>query len=200
MYAARLDVRFVGRLVGRMAITSRSEVPILSPTVVHCTALSLSAVVVVVEAAPAVSVGDTLAAVFEQVGTIRCKVTETRGGGFQAIITDDLETRTKLAATINWLKKKTLREASDLRDGYRRRPLTSTAYLYTEAGETEVFIVDVSSTGALISSTTRPPLGATVSVGKINGRVVRHADLGFAITFYEMADLARLNADLTARL
>lgn len=200
MYAARPDVRFVGRLVGRMAITSRAEVPILSPTVVHCTALSLSAVVVVVEVATAVSVGDSIAAVFEQVGAIRCKVTETRSGGFQAAMTDDPETRSKLAATINWLKKKTLREASDLRDGYRRRPTTSTAYLYTEAGETEVLIVDVSTTGALISSTIRPPLRATVSVGKIKGRVVRHAELGFAITFTEMADLARLTTDLTVRL
>jgi hypothetical protein len=47
-------------------------------------------------------------------------------------------------------------------------------------------IIDVSQSGAGVASEERPPLGAMVTLGKVQGRVVRHLEDGFAIEFVRL--------------
>ena len=44
-------------------------------------------------------------------------------------------------------------------------------------------VVDVSQSGAAITSDQRPQIGSLVTLGKVPGRVVRYLDDGFAIEF-----------------
>ena len=44
-------------------------------------------------------------------------------------------------------------------------------------------IIDVSQSGAGIATDQRPPIGSRVMLGKVQGRVVRHLEDGFAIEF-----------------
>lgn len=44
-------------------------------------------------------------------------------------------------------------------------------------------IIDLSQSGAAICADYRPPLGASVSLGAINGEVCRHTPEGFALSF-----------------
>jgi len=44
-------------------------------------------------------------------------------------------------------------------------------------------IIDVSESGAGIASNERPAIGALVTLGRVQGRVVRHLEDGFAIEF-----------------
>ena len=44
-------------------------------------------------------------------------------------------------------------------------------------------IIDVSQSGAGIASEQRPPIGSLLTLGKVQGRVVRHLEDGFAIEF-----------------
>ena len=44
-------------------------------------------------------------------------------------------------------------------------------------------IIDVSQFGAGIATRERPPIGTLVTLGKVQGRVVRHLEDGFAIEF-----------------
>jgi len=44
-------------------------------------------------------------------------------------------------------------------------------------------ILDVSQSGAGIATQERPPIGTLVTLGKVQGRVVRHLEDGFAIEF-----------------
>jgi hypothetical protein len=44
-------------------------------------------------------------------------------------------------------------------------------------------IIDVSQSGAGVASDQRPPIGSLVTLGKVQGRVVRHLEDGFAIEF-----------------
>jgi hypothetical protein len=44
-------------------------------------------------------------------------------------------------------------------------------------------IIDVSLSGAGIASDQRPPIGALITIGKVQGRVVRHLEDGFAVEF-----------------
>jgi hypothetical protein len=47
-------------------------------------------------------------------------------------------------------------------------------------------IIDMSLSGAGVATDQRPPLGALVTLGKVQGRVVRHLEDGFAIEFTRM--------------
>jgi hypothetical protein len=49
-------------------------------------------------------------------------------------------------------------------------------------------VIDLSQSGAAIgiSGDLRPPIGVVVTVGKAQGRVVRHIDDGFAIEFMRL--------------
>jgi hypothetical protein len=44
-------------------------------------------------------------------------------------------------------------------------------------------IIDMSLSGAALSSEIRPQLGVLITIGKVPARVVRHLDDGFAIEF-----------------
>ena len=44
-------------------------------------------------------------------------------------------------------------------------------------------IIDLSQSGAAIATDQRPPIGALVTLGKSQGRVVRHLEDGFAVEF-----------------
>jgi len=44
-------------------------------------------------------------------------------------------------------------------------------------------VIDISLDGASLNAETKPPIGEIVTVGKTQGRVVRHHDCGFAIQF-----------------
>jgi hypothetical protein len=46
-----------------------------------------------------------------------------------------------------------------------------------------VRVIDLSQSGAAISSKERPDIGALVTIGKATGRVVRHLEDGFAVEF-----------------
>ena len=47
-------------------------------------------------------------------------------------------------------------------------------------------LIDVSLSGAAVATDQRPPIGALVTLGKVQGRVVRHLDDGFAVEFLRM--------------
>jgi hypothetical protein len=47
-------------------------------------------------------------------------------------------------------------------------------------------LIDVSLSGAAVATDQRPPLGALVTIGKVQGRVVRHLDEGFAVEFLRL--------------
>ena len=47
-------------------------------------------------------------------------------------------------------------------------------------------LIDLSLSGAAVATDQRPPMGALVTLGKVQGRVVRHLDDGFAVEFVRM--------------
>ncbi len=57
-------------------------------------------------------------------------------------------------------------------------------------------ILDASQSGAAIASTERPALGLLVGVGKLQARVVRHLDDGFAVEFTRLQHLDFLAENL----
>ena len=44
----------------------------------------------------------------------------------------------------------------------------------------------MSQSGAAVTSDQRPPIGTLVTLGKVQGRIVRHLEEGFAIEFIRL--------------
>jgi hypothetical protein len=59
-------------------------------------------------------------------------------------------------------------------------------------------IIDASESGVAISSKERPAIGILVGIGKLQGRVVRHLDDGFAVEFTRLQHPDFLEENLTA--
>jgi hypothetical protein len=58
-------------------------------------------------------------------------------------------------------------------------------------------IIDMSQSGAGIATDQRPPIGALVILGKMQGSVVRHLEDGFAIEFTRLQHPDFLDENVT---
>jgi hypothetical protein len=59
-------------------------------------------------------------------------------------------------------------------------------------------LIDVSLSGAALATDQRPPMGALVTIGKVQARVVRHLDDGFAVEFTRLQHPDFLEESVTA--
>ena len=60
-------------------------------------------------------------------------------------------------------------------------------------------IIDMSLSGAAIASEYRPPLRSLVSLGRVQARVVRHLEDGFALEFVHEQAAETLEDNISAR-
>lgn len=198
-FAAPPDVRFVGSVNGRYTLPSRTVGEPGNPQVIECKAMSLSANEIVLTAPTAPPVGENVVVMLEQLGMIKGHVTRQAGSSFQIAVDATPEQRGKLAAKINWLKKRQVNQASDLRNERRLKPRKSKAFLYVGDAEQDCLLIDMSLSGAAVAAAVRPAIGTEICVGTIAGKVVRHMDVGFGVQFTSPQSLETLEADLTSR-
>ncbi len=196
-FSAPLDIRFVGIVGGRYSL-AKSAGDDGPPVVYACRTQSLSPTTAAI-AGPVADVGQTVSLLLDHVGFLKGQVTRRLEGGFHVDLVIDLKEQKKLAAKINWLKKRSVRQATDKREAPRQRPRNPTAYFYLGGEEHECFLIDVSLTGAGISSATRPPIGTPLQIGQLSGHVVRHMDVGFGLQFDPPQTAESLEAALSAR-
>jgi hypothetical protein len=60
-------------------------------------------------------------------------------------------------------------------------------------------IIDMSRSGAAIAAERRPPLNSQVALGRVQARVVRHLDDGFALEFVHEQLAETLEDSVTAQ-
>jgi hypothetical protein len=92
--------------------------------------------------------------------------------------------RDKLAAQLTWLANRHILGLPEDRRHGRIAPRNPVARLILPNGiNVSCRIIDVSQSGAGIATDQRPAIGALVTLGKVQGRVVRHLEDGFAVEF-----------------
>jgi hypothetical protein len=137
----------------------------------------------VVTGAP-VSVGDRIVFYLDAIGRLEGRVVRRiNDREFAAILSATPHKREKLADQITFLWSRdelALQEETPARN----TPSGRAQITLDQGGVLEGEVVDFSLVGmAIKTSSQRPPLGAWVRVGAIDGRVARHFDGGFAIDF-----------------
>jgi hypothetical protein len=149
-------------------------------------------------------VGDRLTSYFRDFGKFEGLISEAMNDSFLLELEMTRSMREGFASKLTWLEKKqkepTIR---DLRKDARIIPANPHSTLTVADGTTHgCFIIDMSVSGAAVSSQLQPQIGTPLAVGACIGRVVRLLPVGFAIKFVEPQnrhDLARLIARAAPR-
>ena len=142
-------------------------------------------------------VGDRLTSHFDAFGAFEGSISDTMNGSFLVELEMTYDQRVRMSEQLTWLEKKQ-KDPSILeqRDTSRLVPKNPHTTLTLADGSVHgCFIIDMSPTGAAVSSELQPPLGMPLAIGACIGRVVRLFATGFAIRFVErqaLDDLRRL--------
>jgi hypothetical protein len=165
-------------LLGRYMLADRREFP--------CQVVDMSpggmALVAPVSGAP----GERVIAYVDHLGRLEGKIARLLDNGFAMTIAATPRKRDKLAAQLTWLANRQILNLPEDRRHGRFVPRNPMARLILPNGTNVACrVIDLSQSGAAIALAPdlRPVVGAMITVGKTQGRVVRHIEDGFAIEF-----------------
>src|SRR5271156_5043237 len=126
--------------------------------------------------------GERIIAYVDHLGRLEGRIARLFQNGFAMTISATARKRDKLAAQLTWLANRNILGLPEDRRHGRIMPRNPITRLILPNGiNVSVRIIDVSQSGAGVASDQRPPIGALVTLGKVQGRVVRHLEDGFAI-------------------
>ena len=163
-------------LLGRYMLADRREFP--------CQVVNMSPGGMALIAPVTGVTGERVIAYVDHLGRLEGKIARLFQNGFAMTISATARKRDKLAAQLTWLANRHILGLPEDRRHGRMVPRNPVGRLILPNGvNLTCRIIDVSESGAGIASDQRPPIGALVTLGKVQGRVVRHLEEGFAVEF-----------------
>lgn len=166
-------------LLGRYMLSDRREYP-CQVTDMSPGGMALIAPVIGTE-------GERVIAYVDHVGRLEGVITRAYQNGFAMTVAATARKRDKLAAQLTWLANRQILGLPEDRRHGRITPRNPNARLILPNGiNVACRVIDMSLSGAAIASDQRPEVGAMVTIGKTQGRVVRYIEDGFAIEFTRM--------------
>lgn len=187
------NVRYIGYIGGRYTLPSRGTGRSKRPRIFACRTQSISPKMAVVLAPVVGNLGEKVTANFQDLGLVRGTIARFIEGGFALAVEASVEERSRLAARIDWFRRKRELSLPDQREHRRFLPRNPRSTLTLASGKSlTCFIINMSISGVAISADLSPRLGAPLAVGRVVGRVVRQLDVGFAVKFLSPQDPAHL--------
>jgi len=163
-------------LLGRYMLADRREFP--------CQVVNMSPGGMAVIAPVSGQAGERIIAYVDHLGRLEGHIARVFQNGFAMTISATARKRDKLAAQLTWLANRQILGLPEDRRHGRITPRNPIGRLIMPNGlNVSCRIIDVSQSGAGIATDQRPPVGALVTLGKVQGRVVRYLEDGFAIEF-----------------
>ena len=177
-------------LLGRYMLADRREFP--------CQVINMSpggmALIAPVGGIP----GERVIAYVDHLGRLEGKIARLLQNGFAMTISATARKRDKLAAQLTWLANRQILSLPEDRRHGRIVPRNPVGRLIMPNGvNLTCRIIDVSESGAGIATDQRPAIGALVTLGTVQGRVVRHLEEGFAIEFTRLQHPDSLEENIT---
>ena len=168
-------------LLGRYMLVDRREYP--------CQVVNMSPGGILLMAPVAGEIDARVIAYVDHLGRLEGKIARTVPNGFAMTIAATSRKRDKLAAQLTWLANRHILNLPEDRRHGRFAPRNPLARLIMPNGHNvSCRVIDLSQSGAAVAmhADQRPPVGAMVTIGKTQGRVVRHIEDGFAIEFIRL--------------
>jgi hypothetical protein len=144
--------------------------------------------------------GERVIAYVDHLGRLEGKIARNFNNGFAMSIAATSRKRDKLAAQLTWLANRHILNLPEDRRHGRFAPRNPVARLILPNGNNVACrIVDLSQSGTAIAIAPdlMPVVGAMVTIGKVQGRVVRHIEGGFAVEFTRLQHPDFLEDNLT---
>lgn len=182
------------RLLGRYMLPDQNEY--------HCQVINISPGGLALSSPTCGEIGDRVVLYLDHVGRVEGVITRHFAGGFACLLKVPDRKRERLADQLTWLANRSILTGQDGRVHERIVPTDSSSVLSLPDGRNvSCTILDISVSGASISTPVFPEIGTEVVLGRTRGRVVRHHDDGVAIRFTGAPDLAKLSGHfLPARM
>jgi PilZ domain len=163
-------------LLGRYMFADRREFP--------CQVVNMSPGGMALIAPVGGKPGERVIAYVDHLGRLEGQIARIFENGFAMTISATARKRDKLAAQLTWLANRHILALPEDRRHGRIVPRNPVGRVILANGvNLTCRIIDVSQSGAGISSKERPPIGSLITLGKVQGRVVRHLEDGFAVEF-----------------
>jgi len=132
-------------------------------------------------------------------GRFEGQVARAVGGGFGIRFNCSALKRERIAEQLMLLMNSGIADVTALRR-HERAPTPGTATFTRSSGEVVACeVLDLSLSGVSLKTDLRPPLGETVLIGQMAGRIVRHHENGIAIEFIRAA-IERAPAEQRSRI
>jgi hypothetical protein len=144
--------------------------------------------------------GERVIAYVDHLGRLEGKIARNFNNGFAMTIAATSRKRDKLAAQLTWLANRHILNLPEDRRHGRFAPRNPVARLILPNGNNVACrVIDISQSGTAIAIAPdlAPAVGAMVTIGKVQGRVVRHIEGGFAVEFTRLQHPDFLEDNLT---
>jgi hypothetical protein len=166
-------------LLGRYMLADRREFP--------CQVVDMSPGGMAVIAPVNGKAGERVIAYIDHVGRVEGTIIRQFTNGFAMTVAATARKRDKLASQLTWLANRHVLGLPEDRRHGRVVPRDPVTNLVLPDGKTlNCRLIDMSLSGAGVMTDQRPPIGALVTLGKTQGRVVRHLEQGFAVEFLRL--------------
>lgn len=152
-----------------------------------CRTIHISTEQVELEGPVAGPLGERVITHFDELGKIEGLISKLSDDGFAMRLFLPKNRVAWLATQIDWLDKHRHHNLPDDRTHQRIIPKKSRSTVMLADGTMRgCFVIDMSVSGAAVSSELTPKLSDVLAIGKIVGRVVRIFPEGFAVRFIEL--------------
>jgi hypothetical protein len=179
-------------LLGRYMLQDQREFP--------CQVVNMSPGGLAMYAPGIGTVGERVIAYLDHIGRVEGKITRLIDNGFAMTVSATPRKRDKLAAQLTWLANRQILNLPEDRRHDRIMPRNPNAVLTLEGGsKLPCRIIDLSLSGAAVSSANRLDVGTLLLLGRVQARVVRHLEEGFAIEFLHPQLPETVEDSVTAR-
>ena len=179
-------------LLGRYMLPDRREFP--------CQVINMSPGGLALLAPGIGNVGDRVIAYLDHIGRVEGKITRIIDNGFAMTVAATARKRDKLAAQLTWLANRDILNLPEDRRHDRIVPRNPIAVITLEDGTRMTCrIIDLSLSGSAVAAEHRPPLQSLVLLGRVQARVVRNLEEGFAMEFIHEQLVETLEESVTAR-
>lgn len=165
-------------LAGRFMLADGSEHP--------CCSIDISPGAATIASDKKPQRGQRLILYLDRLGRLEGEVQRVFETGFALLFAASDAKKRRLAEDLTWLANRDLVDFANLRTHARATVAGSSAKMRLEDGTSQdVTLIDVSLSGLGVRSDLLPPIGSVIQIGANRGRVVRHFEGGFGLSFNE---------------
>jgi PilZ domain len=180
-------------LMGRYMLESRREFP--------CQTLDISPGGVSLAAPVSGALGERVVVYLDQLGRVEGLIIRLLPNGFAISLSATIRKRDKLAAQLTWLANRQILGMPEDRRHERLQPRNPRTIITLDDGVQSVArLIDVSTSGAGVSTDLKLALNQRIVVGRLPAKVVRLFEGGVAVEFGRILTEPEIDSDVSVAL